>query len=96
MIEQTIIQTALSLIETFDGTKNKFKAWAESVQNATQISSQATLHIAFSKITGSPLSSKNRSKAKSQNLTWMDLKRVLSMQFSTIHCLAGTRSGRAP
>ena len=38
MIEQTIIQTALSLIETFDGTKNKFEAWTETVENAAKIS----------------------------------------------------------
>ena len=63
MIEQTIIQAALSLIETCDGTKSKFKAWTESIENAEQISSQDTLCIAFSKITGSLLSLANRLKA---------------------------------
>ena len=38
MIEQTIIQAALSSIETFDGTKSKFEAWTESIENAEYIS----------------------------------------------------------
>ena len=45
MIELTTIQAALSLIETFNGTKSKFKAWAESIE----ISGQDTLYIAFPK-----------------------------------------------
>ena len=40
MIEQTIIQAALSSIETFDGTKSEFEAWTESGENAEQISGQ--------------------------------------------------------
>ena len=60
MIEQSNKQEALSSMETFDGTKNKFEAWTELVENAAQISHQDTLCIAFSKITGSPLSSANR------------------------------------
>ena len=54
------MQEVLSLKESFDGTKSKFKAWTESIENAAQISDQNTLHIAFSKYTGSPLSSANR------------------------------------
>ena len=50
MIEQTIIQAALSSIKTFDGTKSKFEAWTEC----------------------------------SPNLTWMELKRQLSVQCSAI------------
>ena len=68
MIEKTIIQTAWSLIETIDGSKNKFEAWTRSVENAPQISGPDTLHIAFSKMTGSPLSSAHRSKAQSPNI----------------------------
>ena len=55
-----------------------------SVENAVHISSQDTLHIAFSKMTGSPLSSAQWLKAQSLNLTWMELKRELSMKYSTI------------
>ena len=57
MIEQTRIQSALSSIETFDGTKGKFETWTESVENAAQISGEDTLHIAFSKMISSTLSS---------------------------------------
>ena len=32
MIEQTIIQAALSSIETFDRTKSKFEPWIESIE----------------------------------------------------------------
>ena len=49
MIEQTIIQAALSSIESFDSTKSKFKAWTESIENTAQISGQDTLHVVFSK-----------------------------------------------
>ena len=79
MIEQTIIQAALSSIETFDGTKSKFEAWTESIENTAQISGQDTLRIAFPKVTYSPLSSANRLKAQSPNLTWAELKKELSM-----------------
>ena len=37
MIEQTIIQAALSSIETSDGTKGKFEAWTESVESNTNM-----------------------------------------------------------
>ena len=67
MIKQAIIQAALSSIETTDA-QNKFKAWTESEENVAQISGQDTLHITFSKMTGSPLSSANSVKAQSPNL----------------------------
>ena len=63
MIAQTIIQAALSSIETLDGTKNKYEAWTESTENSAQISSQDTICLDFYKMMGSPLSSANRLKA---------------------------------
>ena len=84
MIEQTIRDSALSSIKTFDDTKSKFEAWAESIENAAQICGEVTLHIAFSKMTGSPLSAANRLKAWSLILTLMELKRVLLTQYSAI------------
>ena len=63
MIEQTIIQAVLFSKETFNGTKSKFKAWTESIENAVQILSQNTICVAFSKLTGSLLSKANRLKA---------------------------------
>ena len=38
MIEQTMIQAALSSIVTLDGTKSKFEVWMESIENAAKIS----------------------------------------------------------
>ena len=46
MIEQTMIQAALSSVQTFDDTKIIFKAWTESIEIAAQISGQDTLCIA--------------------------------------------------
>ena len=63
MIEQTIIQAAISSMETFNDTEDKFKAWTESEENAVQISGQDTLCEAFPKVTVSLLSSENRLKA---------------------------------
>ena len=84
MIKQTITQAALLPTETFDGTKSKCEALTESIENASQILDQKTLHIGFFKMTGSPLSSTNTLKAQSPNLMWMELKRKLSMQYSVI------------
>ena len=84
MIEQTIIQVALSSIETFDGTKSKFEAWTESIENAVQIFGQIPGHIAFAKLTGAPLSTANRLKAWSPNPMWTECKQELSMQYSII------------
>ena len=42
------------------------------------------MHIAFSKMTVSPLPSAHRLNACSPNVTWMELKKELSMQYSTI------------
>ena len=84
MIEQAIIQVALSSIETFDGTESKFKVWTESIENTAQISGQDMLCIALSKMTGSPLSSANRLKAQSPNLVLIELKLELSLQYSAI------------
>ena len=96
MIEETIIQSALSSTEASNGTKSKFKALTESIENAAQISGQDTLHIAFSKMTGSALSSANRLKAGSPNLMWMDLKKELPMQYSVILFDSHTTQAFAP
>ena len=37
MVEQPIIQAAISTVETFDDTKSKFESWIASVENAAQI-----------------------------------------------------------
>ena len=37
MVEQPIIQVAISSVEMIDGTKSKFESWIASVENATQI-----------------------------------------------------------
>ena len=37
MADQAIIQAAISLVDTFDCDKSKFKAWITSVENTTQI-----------------------------------------------------------
>ena len=47
MTDQDIIQTAISLVETFDGNKNKLEAWITSDENAAQKSGQDMLPIAF-------------------------------------------------
>ena len=59
-------------------------AQARGHRNAAQIFGQDTLCIAFSKMRDSSLSWANRLKAVSANLTWTDLKRELSMWYSTI------------
>ena len=51
MVEQPIIQTVISSVETFNDTK-KFESWITSVENAAQISGQNILCIAFSKMVG--------------------------------------------
>ena len=84
MIEQNIVQAALLSIETFNGTKSKFEAWKESIENAAQISGQNTICKAFSNLTGSPLSTAIGFKAKSPNLILMEFKRELSMLYSVI------------
>ena len=43
VVDQAIIQTALSSVETFDGNKSKFEAWIISVENTAQISFQDIL-----------------------------------------------------
>ena len=37
MFEQTIIQAAVSSIETYIQTKSKLEAWMKSIENAAQI-----------------------------------------------------------
>ena len=81
MIEQSVMQAAPSSIETLSGTKSKFEAWIGSIENAVQISGQNEIHIAFSKLTHSPLSKANRLKARLPNLTWMELRKELFMQY---------------
>ena len=48
MIEQTIIQAALTSIEKFDGMKSKFEAQTEAVENAAQIFGKNVIYTAFS------------------------------------------------
>ena len=55
-----------------------------SIKNTAQISGSNVIHIAFSKLTGSPLLTANRFKTRTPNLMWMELKKELSMQFSVI------------
>ena len=82
MIEQTKIQAAPSSIEIFN--RSRFEVWMESIKNAAQISGQNAIWIAFSLLTGSPLSTANRLKARLPNLTWMEVEKELSMQYSII------------
>ena len=84
MIEQTLIQAALTLIKMFDGTKSKCEAWMEVIENAAQISGQNTICISFTKLTGSPLLTANRLQTRLSNLTSAELKNELSMQYSII------------
>ena len=56
-------------------TKSTFEVLIESIENAVQISGQNAICIAFSKLTGSPLLTANRLKARSPNLTRMELKK---------------------
>ena len=84
MVEQTIIQAALTSIETFNGIKSKFKAWMEAIENVAQISGQNAMPIAFAKLIGSPLLTANRLRTRLPNLTWANLKKELLMQYSII------------
>ena len=54
------------------------------MENAVQILGQITIHIAFSKLTGSLLWTANRLKALSPILTWIELKKESCMQYSII------------
>ena len=96
MIEQAMIQAALSSVENFDGTKGKFKVWTESIENIGQISGKDTLYIGFSKMTGSPLSSGNRLKAQSPKLMWIEFKRELSIQYLAIPFDSHVNQGFCP
>ena len=40
MVDQPIIQTAISFVETFVGNENEFEAWIVSVENGPQIFDQ--------------------------------------------------------
>ena len=84
MIAQTIIQSALTSKETFDGTKVKFETCTEAIENTAQISGQNKICIAFSKLIIPPLLTANRLKTRSPNLTWRELKKELSMQYCII------------
>ena len=76
MVDQTIIQAAISSVVTFDDNKNIFEAWIPSVENAAQIYDQDILQIAFSKMVGPPLTSAHRLRERSPNLTRRELKSV--------------------
>ena len=53
----------------FDGTKSRFEAWMEAIENVAEISGQNTACIAFSKLIGFPHLTANRLKIRSPNLT---------------------------
>ena len=74
MVEQPIIQAAISSIETFDGTKSKFESWIASVGNAAQISGKNILCMAFSNMVELHLTSANILRDHLPHLTWNDLK----------------------
>ena len=74
MVEQPIIQAAISSTETSDGTK-KFESSIMSVRNAAQISGQYILGIAFSKMVGSPFTSACRLRDCLPHVTWDNLKK---------------------
>ena len=63
----------------FNGTKR-----VESIENAAQMSGQNVIHIDFSKLIGCSLLTTNMIKARSPNITWMELQKELSMQYSII------------
>ena len=81
MIEQIIIQTALTSIEMFNGTESKFEAWMEAIGNTAQISDQNAICIAFCKSIGSLLLTTNRLKMRLPNLTWADCKKIIHAVF---------------
>ena len=84
MAEQHIIQTAISSTEILDGTKNKFESWKASVENAAQISGKNILHMAFSKMIGSPIMSGYRLRDCLPWLTWDNLKNELLTLYAII------------
>ena len=48
MLEQTILQTLITSIEMFDGTKSKFKAWIKSIKKfSTNFWSKCHTHSFF-------------------------------------------------
>ena len=81
---QAIIQAVISLVETFDGYRNKFEAWITSFENAVQISSHDILWITFSKMIRSPLTSAHWLREGTPNLMWKEFKCKLSKQYSSI------------
>ena len=78
IVDQAIIQQAISSVETFDVNRNKCEAWITSVENAAQISGEDVSQIAFSKMIGSPLTSTHRLRDASPNLMWWEPKSGLS------------------
>ena len=68
----------------FDGIKSKFEALMESIEKPVQISGQIAIHIGFSKLTGSLLLTAKRLKTRLPNLTLMEIKKELSIQYSII------------
>ena len=63
---------------------SKCEAWMETTKNATLISCQNTISIAFSKLTRSLLLTANRSKTRSPHLTWAELTKELSIFYPFI------------
>ena len=74
MVEQPIIQAAISTVETFNGAKSKFEALVASVENAAQISKQAILCITFSEMIGPLLTSAHRLRDHLPYMIKRDLK----------------------
>ena len=82
MVEQPIIKAVIFSIGTFNGTKSKSESWIVSVENAAQISGQNILHIAFSKLIGSPLTSGCMLRDCLPHLSWNDLKMIFEAIFN--------------
>ena len=84
MVEQPILLAAISSVGTFDGTKSKFDSCIVSMEDVAHISGQDILHIAFSKMTGSPLTSAHSLRDHLPCLMWNDVKTRLLRQLFTI------------
>ena len=82
MVEQNT--GSLNINRNIQWNKKQIQSLGRCYQNAAQISGQNAICIAFSKLIGSPLSTANRLKTRSPNITWADLKNKLSMQYSII------------
>ena len=83
LVEQPIIQAAITSVETVNDTKCKFESLIGSVENAAQILKQDVLCIAFSKMIGSPDTSVHELRDHVPYVMWKDLKSEPLRQYST-------------